>query len=186
MLIAEDGYLKLTDFSFAKVVETRTYTLCGTPEYLAPEILLNQGHGKGVDWWTLGILTYEMNAGIDPFTDEDPMIIYQNILKGKIRFPKDFDKYIIDLCREVKSIIKHLLVADVSKRLGMLKGGADDVKQHKWFSKIDWKALLAKKTPMSYRPPTKNAGDTSNFNTYPESDNITQSLKPADDPFIDW
>lgn len=69
MLIAEDGYLKLTDFSFAKVVETRTYTLCGTPEYLAPEILLNQGHGKGVDWWTLGILCYEMNAGIDPFTD---------------------------------------------------------------------------------------------------------------------
>lgn len=69
MLIAEDGYLKLTDFSFAKQIETRTYTLCGTPEYLAPEILLNQGHGKGVDWWTLGILIYEMNAGIDPFTD---------------------------------------------------------------------------------------------------------------------
>lgn len=89
LLIAEDGYLKLTDFSFAKVVETRTHTLCGTPEYLAPEIILNLGHGKAVDWWTLGILIYEMNAGIDPFTDEDPMVIYQNILKGKIKFPKD-------------------------------------------------------------------------------------------------
>lgn len=76
LLIAEDGYLKLTDFGFAKVVEQRTYTLCGTPEYLAPEILLNKGHGKPVDWWTLGILTYEMIAGIDPFTDEDPMAIY--------------------------------------------------------------------------------------------------------------
>ena len=86
----------------------------------------------------------------------------------------------------MKSIIKHLLVADVSKRLGMLKGGADDVKQHKWVAKIDWKALLAKKTTMSYRPPVKSPGDTSNFNSYPESDNITQSLKPADDPFIDW
>lgn len=178
-MIAEDGYLKLTDFSFAKMVETRTYTLCGTPEYLAPEILLNQGHGKGVDWWTLGILIYEMNAGIDPFTDEDPMIIYQNILKGKVRFPKDFDK-------DVKSIIKHLLVADVSKRLGMMKGGADDVKQHKWFSKIDWKSLLAKKTPMAYKPQVKSAGDISNFNSYPESDNVTQSLKPTDDPFTDW
>ena len=93
LLIADDGYLKLTDFGFAKVVEGRTYTLCGTPEYLAPEILLNKGsflnktiqklikivykgHGKAVDWWTIGILIYEMNAGIDPFTDEDPMAIY--------------------------------------------------------------------------------------------------------------
>ena len=76
LLIADDGYLKLTDFGFAKVVEQRTYTLCGTPEYLAPEILLNKGHGKPVDWWTLGILAYEMVAGIDPFTDEDPMAIY--------------------------------------------------------------------------------------------------------------
>jgi serine/threonine protein kinase len=76
LLIAKDGYLKLTDFGFAKVVEGRTYTLCGTPEYLAPEILLNKGHGKPVDYWTLGILTYEMIAGIDPFTDEDPMAIY--------------------------------------------------------------------------------------------------------------
>lgn len=93
ILIAQDGYLKLTDFGFAKYLESgRTYTLCGTPEYLAPEILLNKGHGKPVDWWTLGILIYEMIAGIDPFNDEDPMGIYQKILKGKVRFPKDFDK----------------------------------------------------------------------------------------------
>jgi len=78
--------LKLTDFGFAKVIDVgRTYTLCGTPEYLAPEILLNkglfqelklQGHGIAVDWWTLGIFIYELNAGIDPFTAEDPMVIY--------------------------------------------------------------------------------------------------------------
>jgi serine/threonine protein kinase len=91
LLIGSDGYLKLTDFGFAKVIEGRTYTLCGTPEYLAPEILLNKGHGKPVDWWTLGIIIYEMLAGIDPFSDEDPMAIYQKILKGKIKFPRSFD-----------------------------------------------------------------------------------------------
>jgi len=63
LLVASDGYLMLTDFGFAKYLEGRTYTLCGTPEYLAPEILLNKGHGKPVDWWTLGILIYEMLAG---------------------------------------------------------------------------------------------------------------------------
>ena len=116
LLIDPDGYLKLTDFGFAKVVEGRTYTLCGTPEYLCPEILTNKGHGKGVDWWTLGILLYEMIAGIDPFNDDDPMAIYQNILKGVIKFPRKFD-------RDARSLVKHLLQADLSKRYGNLKNG---------------------------------------------------------------
>jgi len=111
LLIDSVGYLKLIDFGFAKYCDGRTYTLCGTPEYLAPEVLMNKGHGKPVDWWCLGILTYEMLAGIDPFNDEDPMAIYQKILKGKIKFPKDFD-------RKAKSLVKHLLVADTSKRYG--------------------------------------------------------------------
>lgn len=93
ILISTNGYLKLTDFGFAKRVDGKTYTLCGTPEYLAPEIIMNKGHSKPVDWWTLGILTYEMLVGIDPFNDEDPMVIYQKILAGKIKFPKDFNRY---------------------------------------------------------------------------------------------
>jgi serine/threonine protein kinase len=116
LLIDPDGYLKLTDFGFAKIVEGRTYTLCGTPEYLCPEILTNKGHGKGVDWWTLGILIYEMIAGIDPFNDDDPMAIYQNILRGVIKFPRKFD-------RDARSLVKHLLQADLSKRYGNLKNG---------------------------------------------------------------
>lgn len=75
---------------------------------------MTAGHGKAVDWWTLGILLYEMIAGIDPFNDEDPMAIYQKILKGKVVFPKGFDK-------DAKSLVKHLLVADLSKRYGNLK-----------------------------------------------------------------
>jgi protein kinase A len=96
ILIEGNGYLKLTDFGFAKIIKDRTYTLCGTPEYLAPEILLNKGHGKPVDWWTLGILLYEMIAGIDPFSDDEPMKIYKKIIACKITFPRDFDKYLLN------------------------------------------------------------------------------------------
>lgn len=77
-----------------------------------------------------------MNAGIDPFTDEDPMAIYQKILKGKVKFPKNFDK-------NAKSLVKHLLVADLSKRFGNLKNGAGDIKSHRWFGNIDWGQLTA-------------------------------------------
>jgi len=179
LLITVDGYLKLTDFGFAKVVEGRTYTLCGTPEYLAPEILLNKGHGKPVDWWTLGIFIYEMLAGIDPFTDEDPMAIYQKILKGKIKFPRNFDK-------DGKSLVKHLLVADLSKRYGNLKNGANDIKNHRWFKEVNWEALVQKKLPSPYKPTVKSADDVSNFSSYPDSETESPAIKPNDDPFLDW
>ena len=91
-MIHSDGYLKMIDFGFAKVVTKRTYTICGTPEYIAPEILLNQGHGKAVDWWCLGILLYEMLAGYPPFQDDDPMNIYRKIINTKPRYPDGFDK----------------------------------------------------------------------------------------------
>ena len=130
VLIDTKGYLKLTDFGFAKVCEGRTYTLCGTPEYLAPEILLNKGHGKPVDWWTFGVLLYEMIAGIDPFNDEDPMLIYQKILKGKIKFPSSFPS-------NGKSLVNHLLTQDLSKRYGNLKGGVNDIKNHRFFKELD-------------------------------------------------
>ncbi|CAD8043716.1 unnamed protein product [Paramecium primaurelia] len=179
LLIGSDGYLKLTDFGFAKQVEGRTYTLCGTPEYLAPEILLNKGHGKPVDWWCLGILIYEMLAGIDPFNDEDPMAIYQKILKGKVKFPRNFQQ-------EAKSLVKHLLVADLTKRFGNLKGGANDIKMHRWFQAMDWEFLVQKKLQPKYKPVVKNKGDTSNYSTYPDSTELPKPVKPTDDPFIGW
>merc|ERR1711939_279835 len=152
ILICQNGYSKLTDFGFAKILEpgTRTYTLCGTPEYIAPEVLLNKGHGKPVDWWTLGILIYEMIVGQPPFCDEDPMGIYQKILAGKIYFPKYFDK-------NAKALVKKLLTADLSKRYGNLKNGVDDIKKCKWFLGINWQQLLDKEIAPGYKPVVKSA-----------------------------
>ena len=179
ILIHKSGYLKLTDFGFAKIVEGRTYTLCGTPEYLAPEIILNKGHGKPVDWWTSGILLYEMIAGIDPFSDDDPMMVYQKILKGKIKFPSGFDS-------NAKSLIKHLLDSDLTKRYGNLKNGVKDITTHRFFKNFEWDKLLKKVLPPPYVPKVKSNDDISNFSAYPDSDNPAPQIKKDEDPFLDW
>ena len=116
ILISEDGYLKLSDFGLAKVVTNRTFTLCGTPEYMSPEILKNTGHGKGTDWWTLGVLIYEMLIGIDPFNANNPMDIYKNIIKVNFEFPEKF-------YRDARSLIKHLLEPNLARRYGNLRRG---------------------------------------------------------------
>merc|ERR1712228_1082704 len=91
LVLDRKGYLRIIDFGFAKkLVNEKTYTFCGTPDYLCPELITGQGHGKGLDWWTLGILIYEMLASFAPFFADDPMVTYKKILKGKIRFPKYF------------------------------------------------------------------------------------------------
>merc|ERR1719359_2206458 len=179
ILLCADGYLKLTDFGFAKLIEYRTYTLCGTPEYIAPEVLLNKGHGKPVDWWTLGILIYEMIVGQPPFCDEEPMGIYQKILSGKIVFPKLFDK-------NAKGLVKKLLTADLGKRYGNLKNGVEDIKQHKWFNPIDWEKLLQKEIEPPFKPSVKSSTDTSNFDDYPDSDELPPVVNQAQDPFSSW
>ena len=180
ILINRNGYLKLTDFGFAKVINNnKTYTLCGTPEYLAPEIILNKGHGKPVDWWTMGILLYEMLVGIDPFSDDDPMMIYQKIIKGKIRFPNNIDK-------NAKSLIKHLLVADTTKRFGCLKNGVKDIVNHRFFNGFDWRSFVFIKMEAPYVPPIKTNDDTSNFGDYPDSDTEPAALNSEKDPFLDW
>jgi len=93
LLIDSDGHIKLTDFGFAKVIENdRTFTLCGTPEYLAPEIIKGAkvGYGKSVDWWALGVLIFEMLSGYPPFYDNEPIGIYKKIVTGIIEFPRFF------------------------------------------------------------------------------------------------
>lgn len=162
LLLDKDGYVKITDFGFAKRVIYKTYTLCGTPEYIAPEVLLNKGHGRGVDWWTLGILVYEMMVGQPPFIDEDPMGIYQQILIGKVSFPRFIE-------RNARSLIKKLLVADLTKRYGCLKRGALDVNKHRFFQGVTFNDILAKKATGPVIPLVKDQYDTSNYEAYPDS-----------------
>jgi serine/threonine protein kinase len=162
LLLDDHGYLKITDFGFAKKVEDRTWTLCGTPEYLAPEIIQSKGHGKAVDWWALGILIYEMLAGYPPFYDENPFGIYQKILAGKIEYPRHFDVH-------AKDLVRKLLSPDRSKRIGNLKNGAEDIKKHKWFRGFDFATLIQRTMPSPIVPEVRSAGDTRNFDKYPDS-----------------
>ncbi|KAJ8524749.1 hypothetical protein ON010_g16368 [Phytophthora cinnamomi] len=180
LLLDNEGYIKITDFGFAKRVAFKTYTLCGTPEYIAPEVLLNKGHGKGVDWWTLGILLYEMLAGQPPFCDDDPMGIYQQILSGKLNFPRFFD-------RNAKGLIKRMLTADLTKRYGCLKNGVEDIKKHKFFAGVNWEDLLARKGAAPIIPRVGTANDTSNFDPYPDS--MEDAIVPVyngKDPFAEF
>jgi len=164
LVLTVKGYLKVTDFGFAKVVMDTTYTLCGTPDYLAPEIVSGQGHGRGVDWWTLGILIYEMLASFPPFFDKDQLSTYRKIINGKIRYPK----YISP---EAKDLISRLLTLRQTKRLGVIKGGADRIRISSWFSKFDWVALKNQTMTALHIPVVKSIKDMGNFQKVkPEAD----------------
>ena len=180
LLLDNKGFLKLTDFGFAKKVLLKTYTLCGTPEYLAPEVLLNQGHGKSVDYWTLGILTYEMLLGQPPFMAEQPLEIYKLIVKCRPKFPEYVNK-------GAKSYIKHLLQADLARRYGCLENGIDDIKNHRFLKDIDFDKLRNMEITPPLLPSTDDAADTGNYESYPDTPNAAVSYKPSnphDDPFI--
>jgi len=160
-LLDTQGHLRLTDFGFAKVVETRLWTLCGTPEYLAPEVIQTKGHGCGVDWWALGILIYEVLAGNAPFTANTAMGIYEKVLKCEYRTPSHFSP-------TAKDLIKKLL-RDRSQRLGCMKEGAAGIKAHQWFSTIDFNEVFHRRVSGSYVPKVSSAEDTSQFDRYPDS-----------------
>lgn len=165
LVLDSNGFLKLVDFGLAKKVDSgKTWTLCGTPDYLAPEVILNEGHDWAVDYWALGVLIYEMTAGSPPFYADDPMEVYEKILSGHVSVPSHFSRGLSDL-------VKKLLRTYQSKRLGRTKGGTAAVMKHKWFSGFDWDALMNKSmTTVPIKPNVKNEEDMSNFDLYP-SDN---------------
>lgn len=136
------GYVKIVDFGLAKVINSgQTYTFCGTPDYLAPEVILNEGYDWAVDFWGLGVLVYEMTAGVAPFYAETPMETYEKALSGHVHIPGHFS-------HAVASLIKKLLHPSQSKRMGRTVGGATAVKDQPWYNGFDWVRLcLLTSTP---------------------------------------
>ncbi|XP_041066305.1 cGMP-dependent protein kinase 1-like [Carcharodon carcharias] len=165
IILNHRGYAKLVDFGFAKKIGfgKKTWTFCGTPEYVAPEIILNKGHDSSADYWSLGILMYELLTGSPPFSGSDPMQTYNIILRGidMIEFPKKITK-------NAGTLIKKLCRDNPSERLGNQKNGVKDIQKHKWFEGFNFEGLRKGTLTPPIVPNVTGPLDTSNFDTFPE------------------
>jgi len=174
LLLDASGYVKLVDFGFAKKlpVGRKTWTFCGTPEYVAPEVILNKGHDISADYWSLGVLMFELLTGTPPFTGTDPMKTYNIILKGidAIDFPRQ-------ITARAKELIKKLCRDNSAERLGYQKGGIRDIQKHKWFDGFNWEGLRMRSLNPPIMPTIQSHLDTSNFDEYPMDNDGT----PPDD-----
>nr|XP_024214758.1 cGMP-dependent protein kinase, isozyme 2 forms cD4/T1/T3A/T3B isoform X2 [Halyomorpha halys] len=178
LLLDITGYVKLVDFGFAKKLQhgRKTWTFCGTPEYVAPEVILNRGHDISADYWSLGVLMFELLTGTPPFTGADPMKTYNIILKGidAIEFPRN-------ITRNANVLIKKLCRDNPAERLGYQKGGISEIQKHKWFDGFNWEGLRARTLTPPITPKVRSVIDTSNFDDYP-----ADSEGPPPDDLSGW
>ncbi|KAL3650364.1 Serine/threonine-protein kinase AtPK2/AtPK19 [Castilleja foliolosa] len=157
ILLDVEGHAMLTDFGLAKEFEeeTRSNSMCGTLEYMAPEIIQGKGHDKAADWWSVGILLYEMLTGKPPFCGNRQKI-QQRILKDKVKLPSF-------LSSDAHTLIKGLLQKEANRRLGCGPGGSNELKGHKWFKSINWKKLEAREVRPSFLPEVSGELCVANF-----------------------
>ncbi|XP_014467914.1 PREDICTED: protein kinase C isoform X1 [Dinoponera quadriceps] len=164
ILLDQEGHCKLADFGMCKenIIEgqTTTTTFCGTPDYIAPEILQEIQYGASVDWWALGVLMYEMMAGQPPFEAENEDELFESILRDDVLYP-------VWITKEAVSILKGFMTKNPAKRLGCVvsQGGEDAIKIHPFFQHMDWEALEARRLKPPIRPKIKNEKDAMNFDT---------------------
>ena len=174
VLLEEDGYLKLIDFGMAKILKDgeKANSFCGTPEYLAPEIITGEGHNRMADWWSYGTLVYEMLFGIPPFFCENVERMYELITKADLRFPKKFK-----VSNEAKDLLCKLLIKNQKERFGV-NGGFEEIKKHPFFNGMDFKALEEKKIEAPFKPVLEDSFDVRNFDEEFTSEELVSSEIP--------
>uniref|UniRef100_A0A8D1QGQ1 Protein kinase N2 n=1 Tax=Sus scrofa TaxID=9823 RepID=A0A8D1QGQ1_PIG len=159
LLLDTEGFVKIADFGLCKEgmgYGDRTSTFCGTPEFLAPEVLTETSYTRAVDWWGLGVLVYEMLVGESPFPGDDEEEVFDSIVNDEVRYPRF-------LSTEAISIMRRLLRRNPERRLGAGEKDAEDVKKHPFFRLIDWSALMDKKVKPPFVPTVRGREDVSNF-----------------------
>ncbi|CAG9565805.1 unnamed protein product [Danaus chrysippus] len=158
ILLDSDGHCKLADFGMCKegiLDGATTTTFCGTPDYIAPEILQELEYGPSVDWWALGVLLYEMLAGQPPFEADNEDDLFESILHDDVLYP-------VWLSKDAVSILKGFMTKNPSRRLGVL-GGPAGIKQHAFFKDMDWDALAQRRLRPPFRPKVKSKREAANF-----------------------